>query len=187
MNHFRQKKGALTFVLILMLLTIVVHVRGEKDPPVELTLLQFSADQVDWMEISPKMSLTTYVDDDFMLEKTLELLTQVELRPATQEEITQLKKTQPDPPEMTIDGNSYNRNILIEFVQKKSESTEVLCAVQLCGDLIRINGNYFVSSASASSSSLTDNFITILNEIHNQDKGKSSERSTKNGSVNKVV
>jgi hypothetical protein len=147
----------------------VVDVRGEQDPTVESGYFNISSAQVDWMEISPEMSSTTYVDDSGFINRVINLLTQKNVRPATQQEVTEMKTTQPDPPEVTIDGNTYKRNVVVEFIQKvEEEKTETITTVQLCGDLIRINDNYYTSA------SVTDEFIVILNDIHKQGKGKSS-------------
>ena len=125
-------------------------------------------EEIDWIEISPDMGLTTYVDDRNFINRITELLAGTDMRPATGAEAVEIESSEPDPAEMTIYGNTYPRNIFLEFVAA-DEVASTLGSAHLFGDYVNINGRYYIPYKE-----LTNEFILILDDLYQQGKGKNA-------------
>jgi len=107
------------------------------------------------LEISPLLSNTTYVDDPACIKTIADLLNSAVLTPVTS---NLAEGTAPG--EMTINGTTYPRNIRLDFVGKNGSN---FFSILLFGDYIKIGDQYFSPSIA-----VTDEFISILDDIFNQ-------------------
>jgi hypothetical protein len=165
-KRFRVMKAALLSIPVLLVVVAIASFSGAKSNPVSPFTLE--PGQIVRLEISPRMSNTTYVDDASFIKKVVDLFHETQLSLATADEI--LLHSGSDPGEITLDGNTYSRNIMIEFVLKPAQQdAETLQSIYLYGDFIVINNIYYTTMPP-----LTDQFIVILNDIHTQGKGKTA-------------
>lgn len=133
-----------------------VQIQGEFPP---------LSQDIDWVEISPSHSPTTYVDDGDFIQGVVKLFSSTVYQSVPADEVV-LRNIGCD--EIVINGNTYPRNIEIEFRQwvETEYAANILGKVQLVGDYVVINGRYYSPSMP-----LTNQFLEILDSVHAQGKG----------------
>jgi hypothetical protein len=170
-NRPRLIKTAVICLTVLVAIAALTMYEPVKAPQIAI-MSDVNPEQIDWMEISPQMSATTYVDDASFIREVVALIQKAELRPATREEVSRMQTSEP-PGDTTLNGSTYIRNIIIDFVQKIKENEEskvvTLASIHLYGDVIAVNSEYYTAL-----SPLTDEFIIILDSIFSQGKGKTA-------------
>lgn len=121
-------------------------------------------EDIDWLEISPLMSVTTYVDDYAVISQVTSLINDADLQPVPESEIEEILRTQPDPAELILNGTAYPRNIRVEFIRSGSQ---LAATVHFFGGYIGINEQYYSTAAP-----VTDNFLAVLDDIFSRGLGK---------------